>query len=51
LLSSQIVNFHKESEKIINTKAKKTIKYKNLFLVISLNVFNAIFNIKNKVKK
>ena len=51
LLSSQIVNFHKESEKIINTKAKKTIKYKNLFLVISLNVFNAIFNIKNKIKK
>ncbi len=50
LLSSQIVNFHKEIEKIINTKAKKTIKYKNLFLVISLNVFNAIFNIKIKLK-
>lgn len=46
LLSSQIVNFHKETEKIIKTKAKKIIKYKNLFLIISLNVFNAIFNIK-----
>lgn len=46
LLSSQIVSFHKEMEKTIKTKAKKTIKYKNLFLVISLNVFKAIFNIK-----
>jgi hypothetical protein len=45
LLSSQIVSFHKETEKTIKIKAKKMIKYKNLFLIISLNVFKAMFNI------
>lgn len=47
LLSSHIVSFHKEIEKTIKTKAKNTITYKNLFLVISLKVFMAIFNILN----
>lgn len=42
LLSSQIVSFPKAREKIIKTSAKKIIKYKNLFLIISLKVFNAI---------
>lgn len=45
LSSSQIVSFPKETEKTIKTSAKKTIRYKNLFLVISLNVFKAMFNI------
>lgn len=47
LSSSQIVSFQREIENKINTKAKKSIKYKNLFLIISLKVFNAIFIIKN----
>lgn len=45
LLSSQIVNFQSDIENIINTNAKNIIRYKNLFLTISLNVFCAIFNI------
>ncbi len=47
--SSQIVSFPREIEKIINKKAKTKIKYKNLFLTISLNVFNAMFNILQKI--
>jgi len=46
LLSSQIVSFQREIEKIISKNANTKIKYKNLFLTISLNVFSAIFNIK-----
>ena len=49
LLSSQIVSCPKATEKTMNTKAKNNIKYKNLFLTISLNVFNAIFNICLKI--
>lgn len=45
LLVSQIVNFDREIEKIINTNAKKSIIYKYLFLEISLNVFIAMFSI------
>ena len=45
LLSSHIVSLPKAIENIINTNAKNNIKYKNLFLTISLNVFNAMFNI------
>lgn len=45
LLSSPIVSFQSEIEKTINKKAKTKIKYKNLFLTISLNVLNAILNI------
>lgn len=41
--SSQIVSLPKASEKTINKSQKITIIYKNLFLTISLNVFNAIF--------
>ena len=44
-LSSQSVSCPKEIEKIIKTKAKKIIKYKNLFLIISLKVFIVILNI------
>jgi len=44
LLSSHIVNFQSATENTINTKAKNRIKYKNLFLVISLKVFSAMFN-------
>ncbi|MDD5212940.1 MAG: hypothetical protein PHG82_00725 [Candidatus Gracilibacteria bacterium] len=43
LLSSQIVSLPKAREEIIKISAKKTIKYKNLFLIISLKVFSAIF--------
>lgn len=50
LPSSQIVSFQSEIEKIINKKAKTKIKYKNLFLTISLNVFNAMFIIKLKLR-
>lgn len=46
LLSSQIVNFHKDIENIIKIKAKNIIKYRNLFLIISLKVFIVMFNIK-----
>jgi len=49
LSSSQIVSFHKEIEKVISKNAKTKIKYKNLFLIISLKVFSAIFNILNKI--
>ncbi|MDP2396211.1 MAG: hypothetical protein Q8S84_08230 [bacterium] len=42
LVSSQIVSLPNAIEKTMNTKAKNRIKYKNLFLTISLNVFNAI---------
>jgi hypothetical protein len=45
LLSSHIVSCHNKIEKIINTKAKNKIKYKNLFLTISLNVLNEMLNI------
>lgn len=45
LESSQIVNFHKTTEKSIKIKAKNKIIYKNLFLTISLKVLIAIFNI------
>lgn len=45
LLSSQIVSFPNKIEKTINTKAKNKIRYKILFLIISLKVFSAIFNI------
>ncbi len=45
--SSQIVSLPNAIEKTMNTKAKNNIKYKNLFLTISLNVFNAIFNMVN----
>lgn len=45
LLSSQIVSFHKAIENIMKTNAKKSIRYRNLFLTISLNVFKAILNI------
>ena len=38
------VNFHKAIENKINTKAKNRIKYKNLFLTISLNVLMAMLN-------
>jgi hypothetical protein len=48
LLFCHIVNFHRSIEKIIKTKEKNTIIYKYLFLIISLKVFNAMFNIKNK---
>ena len=44
LLSSPIVSFPSKREKTINTKAKNIIKYKNLFLTISLNVFSAMLN-------
>ncbi|MBT3726436.1 hypothetical protein HOG21_01730 [bacterium] len=44
LESSQIVSFHSSIEKTIKTKAKKSIKYKNLFLTISLKVLVAMFN-------
>lgn len=50
LSSSQIVSLPKEREKIINKNQKTTIKYKNLFLTISLNVFSAIFNIRQSLK-
>jgi hypothetical protein len=43
--SSQIVSCPKEREKIIKTNAKNKIKYKNLFLTISLNVLSPILNI------
>ena|GEM_PF-841489 len=46
LLASQIVISDKINEKRIKTIQKNIITYKNLFLIISLNVFNAIFNIK-----
>ena len=45
LLSSQIVNCQSAIENIIKTNAKNSIKYKNLFLTISLKVFKAMFNI------
>ena len=45
LLSFQSVSCHNKIEKIINTNAKKRIKYKNLFLTISLKVLSAILNI------
>ena len=48
LLSSQIVSFPNEIENTIKTKAKNKIRYKNLFLTISLNVLSAIFNILTK---
>lgn len=47
---SHIVSLPKAREKTIKTKAKNIIKYKNLFLTISLKVLNAIFNIKIKLK-
>lgn len=40
-----IVNSQRAIENRINTKAKNKIKYKNLFLTISLKVFLAIFSI------
>jgi len=43
--SSQIDSFHKKIEKNINTIQKAIIKYRNLFLTISLKVFMTIFNI------
>ena len=43
---SPIVSFPSASENIINIQAKKSIRYKNLFLTISLNVFFAILNIQ-----
>ena len=46
LSSSHIVNFQRDIEKIIKTKAKKSIKYKNLFLTISLKVLIVMFSIK-----
>lgn len=49
LSPSHIVNFESEIEKIINKKANTSIRYKNLFLTISLNVFNAMFNIIYKL--
>ena len=45
LLSSQIVNFQRDIEKSMKIKAKNNIKYKNLFLTISLKVLIAILNI------
>lgn len=45
LLSSHIVNVQREIENIIKIKAKNKIRYKNLFLTISLKVLSAIFNI------
>ena len=45
LSHSPIVRFHSAIEKMINTKAKKSMRYKNLFLTISLKVFLEIFNI------
>lgn len=46
LESSPIVSFHKIIENAIKINQKNTIIYKYLFLIISLNVFNAIFIIK-----
>lgn len=42
---SQMVSFPRAKENKINTKAKNRMRYKNLFLTISLKVFLAIFNI------
>lgn len=39
-----IVRPQRANEKIINTNAKNRIRYKNLFLTISLKVFLAMFN-------
>lgn len=49
LLSSQIVSFQREIEKIISKNQNTKIRYKNLFLTISLKVFMAILNILFKV--
>lgn len=43
--SSHIVSFQSRSENMIKTNAKKSIKYKNLFLTISLKVFIVILYI------
>ena len=43
--SSQIVSFPSDIENNIKAKAKNIIKYKNLFLTISLNVLSVIFSI------
>lgn len=45
LSPSPMVSFPRANEKIINTQAKKTMRYKNLFRTISFKVFKAIFNI------
>ena len=46
---SPIVSFPRARENIINTKAKKRIRYKNLFLTISLKVFLAMFSINGNL--
>jgi hypothetical protein len=42
---SQMVSLPRARENRVNIPAKKTIRYKNLFLTISLNVLRAILNI------
>ena len=46
LLLSQIVSFPKVMENIMKMKPKNKIIYRYLFLIISLKVFRAMFNIR-----